>query len=226
MSIESLRKEFPWPEACPKVPDDLTGWLQQGTAEMLLSCLPDLDEPENAGREIIAVELGAWKGLASCLLVNYVTHLICVDHWEGSKEHGKVDPRIHETWIRNTWARKEDITGIKMRTVAGMAKIKQHGIQPFLVYVDASHEYEDVVCDLLCIRSQFPRAIIVGDDYNWLDSDGVASVKNAVADFLSSCDHSVRKIGPGQGPLYRVITTKSAYGLFPLGSDINPLRGT
>jgi hypothetical protein len=45
--------------------------------------------------------------------------------------------------------------------------VAESRLEPDLVYIDADHRYESVVKDLSTALDLFPRAIIVGDDFNW-----------------------------------------------------------
>lgn len=54
-----------------------------------------------------------------------------------------------------------------MTTQEGLQEIARRGLVPDLVYVDANHTYEAVLTDIRMARELFPRALLVGDDYNW-----------------------------------------------------------
>lgn len=194
--LENLRAFFPWPDTCPghyksaeelaklapgaaiASPDDLAGWLQQGTMEYLVETLPDLDEmPPEAG-PVIVVELGTWKGLSTNFLVNYVHHVITVDSWQGGPEfaktlaaRGETMEDVHNAFLRNLWYRREDVTFLKMDTVTGLQLVHQAEIDPYLIYIDANHEYAGVSADLEIALSLFPGSFIVGDDWNWPGED-------------------------------------------------------
>jgi hypothetical protein len=52
------------------------------------------------------------------------------------------------------------------------------GIEPDLVYVDASHETSDVIRDVETALGLFPNSQIIGDDWDW------ESVRRAVQDIV------------------------------------------
>jgi hypothetical protein len=46
-----------------------------------------------------------------------------------------------------------------------------HGIRADLIYLDGSHDYEDVACDIAAYRPLLtPGGVLFGDDYDtWVD---------------------------------------------------------
>lgn len=194
MSLEMLRDLSPWPEACPRVAEDLSGWLQTETAALLLETLPDLDlldEPLKDTPPIVVLEIGAYKGLATNLLVNYAHSVITVDTWEGSPEHkgaGTDMDQVFQIFLRNLWYRKEDVTFLRMPSLAGMATVDRYGIKPCTVYLDADHNFPAVLDDLIMALYLFPEAYIVGDDWNWRGEDPryPYPVQMAVAECIKS----------------------------------------
>jgi hypothetical protein len=67
---------------------------------------------------------------------------------------------------------------LKMDTLAGLRAIHGTGVVVDVIYVDACHEYSSVLAELKLCHALFPRAVIVGDDYQWPD------VRRAAEDFL------------------------------------------
>jgi hypothetical protein len=56
---------------------------------------------------------------------------------------------------------------LRAETVEGLRRIAEAGLEPDLVYVDADHSFEHVVADLQAAMDLFPKAAIVGDDWDW-----------------------------------------------------------
>jgi cephalosporin hydroxylase len=195
MSLETLHALSPWPESCPRVADDLTGWLQTDTAALLLETLPDLDEyPENLP-PVVVLELGAYKGLTTNLFTGYAHHVISVDTWKGSEEHKDTDMEaVFQTYLRNLWYRREDVTFLRTSSLEGLRLVLLHNIKPRLVYIDADHTFEAVKADLSMAMTMFPGAYIVGDDWSW-DGDPAHpfSVQKAVMACVQS-NISTRKL--------------------------------
>ena len=65
-----------------------------------------------------------------------------------------------------------------MTATQGIRAVAGQGLEPDLVYVDGEHSYDAVSGEIEMIRHSFPRAVIIGDDYDW---PGVApAVEDAV----------------------------------------------
>lgn len=56
-----------------------------------------------------------------------------------------------------------------MNSTEGMMKVYDEGLSKDVgvVYIDASHQYEDVLVDIEIAYYMFPNAILIGDDYFW-----------------------------------------------------------
>jgi predicted O-methyltransferase YrrM len=173
-----------FPAIKPDVPMDMHGWFDDRNKEFLKTILtPHIK---------IIVELGSWLGTSTRWFCdNSSAHIISVDHWLGSIEHqGRKDvrdklPTLYETFIVNCWDYKDRITPIRMNTIAGMYYISDADIQPDMVFIDASHEFKDVVADLETASELFPKAILVGDDWSWKNKkqDKRFTVREAVEHF-------------------------------------------
>ena len=72
-----------------------------------------------------------------------------------------------ETFLVNCWEFKERLYPIREYTNKGLDILNMLGIDVDLVYIDASHGYEDVLDDINKSLKYFPNAIIMGDDWNW-----------------------------------------------------------
>lgn len=124
------------------------------------------------------VELGSLLGkstrfIAECLPENGKVY--AVDHWLGSIEHNNpkkinVYPKLdtlYERFLSNIIHVNlcHKIIPIRATTLEAVDLIFE---QPDLVFVDASHEYEDVLNDL---EAWYPRVrkngILCGDDWDW-----------------------------------------------------------
>jgi predicted O-methyltransferase YrrM len=121
----------------------------------------------------MVIELGSWLGSSTRFIADRCKHVIAIDHWKGGPEHhnstwqsikGRL-PKLYETFLRNCWSRKDKITPLKMDTVEGLTECSKAGVSPNLIYIDASHEYTDVIADLTLAAKLFPKALIIGDDW-------------------------------------------------------------
>jgi hypothetical protein len=161
---------------------DIAGWFNfEG---------PYRQAVEEATDGAVFVELGCWKGRSSAFLAVEVLNsgkeieLHFVDHWGGSNEpEHKADPdleRIYEVFKQNI----ESVSGVdvmihRMRTVEAADLFEDRSVD--FIWVDAGHEYEDVISDL---RAWWPKlavgGVMGGDD---LPMDGV---KRAVKEYFPS----------------------------------------
>lgn len=161
--LASLRERYPWPETCPKVAPKNHGWFSG----------KDIF-PRWAGPQVkVVVELGSWLGLSAKWFVNNCPNaaVICVDHWEGSREHHKNPnyaqflPTLYDTFLVNMWQWRDRIIPVRSTSVEGLKEIHSLGVKPDLVYIDAAHEREPVYQDTKTAIECFPDAQIFGDDW-------------------------------------------------------------
>ena len=136
----------------------------------------------------VFVELGCWKGRSSAFLSVEVLNsgklieLHFVDHWGGSDEEAhKSDPeilKVYEVFKKNIEAISDvDVSIHRMKTAEAADLFEDKSID--FVWVDAGHEYDDVLADL---RAWWPKlrpgAVIGGDDLP------MVGVKRAVTEFF------------------------------------------
>lgn len=128
------------------------------------------------------VEVGSWKGKSAAYLAVEIINskkdisLDCVDTWKGSFEHTNdfyvKSNSLYELFIKNTSSLSYVINPIRMDSISASKIYKDNSID--FVFIDASHEYDNVKED---ISSWFPKVkfggIIAGHDYKygWKDVD-------------------------------------------------------
>ena len=99
--------------------------------------------------------------------------MISIDHWQGSPEHQQrpefraMLPTLYESFLSQCWGQRDRIIPLRMTSLEGLQTVSNYGIEPDLVYVDAEHSYPAVMSELELARELFPRARLVGDDYDW-----------------------------------------------------------
>lgn len=190
-----------------------------------------------------AIELGSWKGASAVAIVNAfpvpyagadIPTLLCVDTWLGSTEHvlgtyggaydtirphGSELPLLRE-FIRNICGEHIEsvVFPFPATTAVAAAVLRAHNVQVDLVYVDASHEYEDVARDLRAYWPLVrPGGVLVGDDYaaEW------PGVMQAVDEFTMRMLNTFQALAPefrGRKYVFRKPTDRDR----PLAYD--PLR--
>ncbi len=190
-AIRALAQKNPWPEQCPEdaAPGQEAGWLGAGSEQMLAKSL--------SPKTKLVVELGAWLGLSSRYIADHAPRatVISVDHWEGSPEHHaqeryqKLLPRLFETFQSRCWNYRDRIVPVRAKSLEGLRRVAEAGLQPDFIYVDAEHTYDAVSAELKLSRELFPHALVGGDDYDWV------GVRQAVDEFAAQHGLVVDRVG-------------------------------
>lgn len=173
--MNNLDKLFKWPETKPTVPPDSHGWLCDENKQILKRYITDDVKT--------IVELGSWLGLSARFILDNALHanLIAIDHWSstlvGHDNGGTTDPMfdssiekistLWETFLVNCWDYKDRLYPVRAYTKDGLIMVNKLNIKVDLVYIDASHSYEDVLQDITLSKQFWPNAKIIGDDYGW-----------------------------------------------------------
>lgn len=197
--LDELKRRYPWPDACPNVPDNPDGWFCGENRAVLQRRIGDAD---------IVLELGAWLGLSTRFLVDHCPGtVITIDHWKGSSEHkGRPElATLWETFVKNSWSRRGRLIPVKADVIAGMREIHSLGITPKVVYVDAAHEADAVPVHLTTVIELWPDAAIIGDDWTW------DSVRAGVFRVLSSVNNP--------GGRRHLIGRTTCYEILPEGAS-------
>ena len=128
-------------------------------------------------------EVGCWLGRSAAYMgVEIINsekdlHLICVDHWKGSVEHTDVPEDLFLQFKKNIAPVKQCVMPMKAKSTDAAAKFDDGYF--YFVFIDAGHEYEDVIAD---IKAWLPKVkkggILAGDDYNMI------GVQKAVMELL------------------------------------------
>lgn len=169
---------FPYHE----IPVDLQGWNSEAP---MFRALMDSVRPH------IVIELGTWKGASAlhmCALADEMGiapfTIICVDTWLGSQWHwlNRQDatgfaslgcrhgyPSIYYQFLANVvhLGHQDKVVPFPNTTETAARFVKaMGGPQADLLYIDAGHEFEDVISDL---RNWWPLVrpggTVFGDDY-------------------------------------------------------------
>ncbi len=185
----------PWPV-------DIAGWGSDS---------PAFGELVESLRPSRIIEIGTWKGGSALTLARHVQKLgldceiLCVDTWLGALEmwcnlddsdrHGSLQlkhgyPTLYYTFLANVVRAKQEnrITPFPVPSITAAQWCAIHGVQADLIYLDGSHEEEDVYQDIVTwwdILS--PGGILFGDDWTW---DGVRfAVERFAAEHGLSVSH-------------------------------------
>ena len=184
-------------EGAKLVPLDLQGWASDDP--ILAACIAKV-------RPKLIIEVGSWKGASAvhmarvCRDMGLETQILCVDTWLGGGEtydrhdslnkwiheslrHEAGYPRLHQTFMSNVIREgfQDVIIPLPLPSTVAAEVIRLRGIQADMLYIDGSHEYDDVMLDLKAYwKLTKDGGIMAGDDY--LAWDGVT---RAVNDFVA-----------------------------------------
>lgn len=164
------------------VAEDLQGWGSDDPIfRQVIECL----------RPSLVIEVGSWKGRSAvnmmkiCDALQLHTTLICIDTWLGSLEnyaqHTGVNrglhealnfdagyPTLHRQFMSNIIhaGLQERIIPLPITSTIAARLLAERSIQADVVYLDASHDYEDCSRDL---ENYWPLirtgGMLFGDDY-------------------------------------------------------------
>lgn len=149
------------------MPFRLDGWFDGQNEGMLNHIIP-------ARRVKIVIEVGSWMGLSTHCLAKLIQDdgkVYAVDTFEGTP--GEFHPKetldtLYDQFLSNVIHAKltHKIVPIKMESTLAAQSLEIP--QADLVYLDATHEYNDVLADL---RAWYPyvkgHGTLCGDDWAW-----------------------------------------------------------
>jgi predicted O-methyltransferase YrrM len=139
------------------------GWMSPRELEWL--------EQQTKGAAL-AVEFGSWCGRSSMAL-SAAKLLVCVDTWAGSPEHADIVATVNpwETWHDTM---RDGVRAGAVRPIRGNLRhawvsdglLSQFNDRADLVFVDANHDFTNVLADIsLAYRLVRPGGIVAGHDY-------------------------------------------------------------
>jgi GR25 family glycosyltransferase involved in LPS biosynthesis len=138
------------------------------------------------------VEIGSWKGKSSAYMAVEIANsnknidFYCVDTWEGSVEHqGRDDlSALYDIFTENMSPLKKYHHSLRMTSLEAVKQFENKSLD--FVFIDASHEYEDVKNDIIAWLPKVKNGgIIAGHDYYIGGHDFFPGVKQAVNETLN-----------------------------------------
>lgn len=162
----------------PTLPYDIQGWASYSQAF------------EDSIRELqpkLIVEVGTWKGASAIHMAKTCKkyydnfEIVCIDTFLASVEHWTTHntnlppaalqfgrPTIYETFLTNVYTEglTKHITPFPIDSINGGLVLRELGIKPDLVYIDAGHEYQSVFMDLMLYKDIVRSGgHLLGDDW-------------------------------------------------------------
>lgn len=127
------------------------------------------------------VEVGSWKGMSSAYMSVEIANsnkdidFYCVDTWEGSIEHSRygIDTsNLYDVFLDNMQPVRKYYKGIRAKSLQAVKQFEDNSLD--FVFIDASHEYEDVRDDIIAwIPKVKVGGVLAGHDYLNPDFPGV-----------------------------------------------------
>jgi hypothetical protein len=120
------------------------------------------------------VEVGSWRGRSACFLGVEIHNsgkdikLDCVDTWNGSEEHVGYEilenDGLYNEFISNIEPLSNIINPIRMESLKAVNLYEDESLD--MVFLDASHRYEDIKADILAWYPKVKKGgIFSGHDY-------------------------------------------------------------
>ena len=140
------------------------------------------------------VEIGSWKGMSASYMAVEIANsgkdidFYCVDTWEGSVEHKNaqiVPKKLYSIFLENMRPLEKYYKAIRSPSVEAAETFEDKSLD--FIFIDASHEYEDVKDDILAWLPKLKDGgVIAGHDYT--ESDYSNGVQRAVKETLSKVE--------------------------------------
>lgn len=162
----------------PGKPVDLQGWGSETPVfqQLITELSPKL-----------IIEVGSWKGASAIAMAGMVDDdgkIICIDTWLGALEmwtdtsdpdrflslnniYGY--PALYYTFLSNVvqTGHQSRIFPLPMTSSIGAKFLKHHNVLADMIYIDASHDYDDVLRDLIDYWPLVKQGgVLFGDDYS------------------------------------------------------------
>ncbi len=195
-----------------RFPTDLQGWHSQH---------PYLTRAIAETRPAIVVEVGVWKGASVVTMAKEMQRqkldavVIAIDTWLGSSEHYLWEkfipdldfefgyPRLYHKFAANICNEglSDIVVPLPLDSINGFQLLKEKGIRPDVLHIDAGHDYMSVMGDLKAWWPQLnPSGVLIGDDYfkSWLGKGKWPEVRQAFDEFFAATPHTKFESGDGK----------------------------
>ena len=118
------------------------------------------------------VEIGSWSGRSARAFADNTPGLVfCVDTWaDNAYGSAPAEMTCHQEWLWNEFEKNvghlNHVIAWRMNSLEAAAKFAGNGFKFDLIFIDASHNYEDVVADINAWRPLLtPDGVFCGHDY-------------------------------------------------------------
>jgi len=200
MKLSDLHATDPYKGFNPsRYPEDLHGWDSEAPVfwNLIDQVQPDL-----------IIEVGSWKGASAIHMAKRIkewgldTKIVCVDTWLGSLEMWKDKsdptryqslrlkngyPQLYYTFLANVVraGMQDVIIPFPCTSVIAARWFAEEQVKADMVYIDASHDFEDVFADMSAYWT-IAETVMFGDDLP------LPGVKAAVEQFSDDMNLTVQ----------------------------------
>ena len=128
------------------------------------------DKEKIKDKDLNILEIGSYEGLSAVFFLSYFnnSHLTCVETFEGSDEHGKIDFNVvKENFDNNLNAYKDRFSLFKGTSNSFFEEKDKSNLKLFdIIYIDGSHHHDDVLNDANnSFKNIKDGGIIIFDDF-------------------------------------------------------------
>lgn len=145
------------------------------------------------------VEVGVWKGKSAAFMCveirnsNKIIDFTCVDHWNGSIEHQEKNahelPDLYDIYTENMTPVKGLYRDLKIPSLQAAATFEDESLH--FVFIDASHEYDDVVADIKAWLPKMKKGGVIAGHDCYPNNPYFGGVYRAVCDTLGEGNFKV-----------------------------------
>ena len=118
------------------------------------------------------VEIGSWSGRSARAFADNTPGLVfCVDTWaDNAYGSAPAEMTCHPDWLWNEFHKNvgnlNHVTAWRMTSLECAAKFADQGFTFDLIFIDAGHNYEDLIADINAWRPLLePGGVLCGHDY-------------------------------------------------------------
>lgn len=154
---------------------DLDGYLQVEGFFGPLDAEFYVHQVSRAGAQATFVEIGSWKGRSSYCMAEAIRdsgkgiEFWCVDTWQGSEElqdfEAVQEGRLFDEFMANVAPVRNYLKPLQMSSLEASEQFDDESLD--LVFIDASHDYDNVLADIEAWRGKVNRTgVLAGHDYS------------------------------------------------------------
>ncbi len=188
--INANANDTPFPDPYPEIyeqiqvlPPNIHGWvIHEGVFDPLLA----------EKKFSTVIEVGVWLGKMTTYMAPKLpqgSRYYAVDHWKGSEEH-RVPGSVENECLKNLYQQflsniihaglQDIVIPVRMRSLDAAKKFEELNIKADLIYIDAAHDYINVLQDLYAWYPLLtPEGMFCGDDWQY------GGVRTAVKQFAA-----------------------------------------